>query len=205
MKIDHKVEFKHLYKQSKKEISIVDVPSLNFLTIQGHGSPNDNEDYSQAVGALYAVAYKLKFSVKKGPTGVDYKVMPLEGLWWAEDMNLFNLENRSNWLWQMMIMQPDLITREMFTQALEEVRAKKDPPRLDEVKYESMQEGLSAQIFHAGPYGEAERPSIDKLHAFIEEKGYQLAGKHHEIYLNSPLRSAPEKLKTIIRQPIRKA
>lgn len=205
MKIDHKIEYKQLYSQSKKEISIVDVPPLNFLTIQGQGDPNDNEGYSQAVGALYAVAYKLKFSIKNGPAAVDYKVMPLEGLWWADEMNLFNLKDRSNWLWQMMIMQPDLITREMFTQALEEVRLKKDPPGLDEVKFGSIQEGLSAQIFHAGPYGEAERPSIEKLHAFIVENGYILAGKHHEIYLNSPLRTAPEKLKTIIRQPIKEA
>lgn len=204
MKINHMEKMDDLYKQSKKEISIIQVPQLNFLTIQGKGNPNNNEDYSQAVGALYALAYKLKFSVKNGPSAIDYKVMPLEGLWWAEDMRQFSLENRSNWLWQMMIMQPDCITPEMFRAAVEEVRSKKNPPKLEQVNFESFKEDLCAQIFHSGPYGEGERPTIERLHGFIAENGYVLNGKHHEIYLNSPLRVAPEKLKTIIRQPIRK-
>ena len=197
--------FENLYKQSKKEISIIEVPTLKFLIIQGKGSPNDNEEYSQAVGVLYSLAYTLKFTIKKGPTKADYKVMPLEGLWWAEDMSQFNLENRSNWLWQMMIMQPELVTDELFNQAVEDVRKKKNPLKLGEIHFEPYPEGLCAQIFHAGPYGEAERSTIERLHGFIQEHGYILSGKHHEIYLNSPLRTAPEKLQTIIRQPIRKA
>jgi hypothetical protein len=175
---------------------------MNFLMIDGTGSPNNNPDYSDAVGALYALAYHLKFTVKKGPLGIDYKVMPLEGLWWAEDMRLFTLENRDNWLWRMMIMQPDLITVEMFDEAIDAVRKKKNPPRMDEVRFEGYEEGLSAQIFHAGPYGEAERPSIERLHQTIFDRNYKLCGKHHEIYFNSPLRSEPAKLKTIIRQPV---
>lgn len=205
MKIDHKKELAHLYKQSRKEISIVDVPKMNFLTILGKGGPNDNPDYSHAVGALYAVAYNLKFHIKKGPSAVDYKVMPLEGLWWAEDMTKFTLEYRDNWLWKMMIMQPDMITEDMFKEMVEQVRNKKNPPKLDEVQFESIEEGLCAQIFHAGPYGEAEGPTVERLHQFIHDQGYELRGIHHEIYLNSPLRTAPEKLKTIIRQPISKS
>ena len=103
-----------------------------------------------------------------------------------------------------MIMQPEFITQDLFQKAVEEVHAKKNPPKLDKVKFEAYDEGLCAQIFHSGPYGEGERPTIDKLHQFIGDQGYTLNGKHHEIYLNSPLRTAPENLKTIIRQPIRK-
>lgn len=178
---------------------------MTFLMIDGMGSPNDNPAYSDAVGALYAIAYYLKFAVKKSTLEIDYKVMPLEGLWWAEDMRLFTLEHRDNWLWRMMIMQPDFITTEMFIEAVNAVRRKKNPPRLDEVHLEIYEEGLSAQIFHAGPYGEAERPSIDRVHQTILDQGYRLRGKHHEIYLNTPLRTDPAKLKTIIRQPVEKA
>ena len=204
MKVDHTKILGNLYNQSKKEISLVEVPPLNFLTIQGSGSPNQSQAYSDAVGALYALAYKIKFSIKKGPLALDYKVMPLEGLWWAEDMRTFNLEERDNWLWQMMILQPEEVTRPIFEEAREEVRRKKNPPLLDEVKFEPLHEGTCAQIFHAGPYGEAEAPTIARLHDFIHENGYELTGRHHEIYFNSPQRTAPEKLKTIIRQPINK-
>jgi hypothetical protein len=200
--VDYLKELSSLYDQKKNEVTFLEVPRMNFLKIDGTGSPNNNPDYSDAVGTLYALAYHLKFAVKKGPLGIDYKVMPLEGLWWAEDMRLFTLENRDNWLWRMMIMQPEFITMEMLNEAVAAVRKKKNPPRLDEVRLEAYEEGLSAQIFHSGPYGEAERSSIDRLHQTIIDHGYQLRGKHHEIYLNTPLRTDPAKLKTIIRQPV---
>jgi hypothetical protein len=200
--VDYLKELSSLYNQKKNEVAFLEVPRMNFLMIDGTGSPNNNPDYSDAVGALYALAFHLKFSVKKGPLGIDYKVMPLEGLWWAEDMRLFTLENRDNWLWRMMIMQPDFITTKMFDEAVDAVRKKKNPPRLDDVCFGAVDEGLSAQIFHAGPYGEAERPSIERLHQEISDQGYKLRGRHHEIYLNSPLRTDPSKLKTIIRQPV---
>ena len=203
-KLNHIKILSEFFKQPKKKITLVDVPPFNFLMIDGVGSPNDNPAYSDAVAALYAVAYKLKFAVKKSAMEIDYKVMPLEGLWWAEDMAKFNLENRDNWLWRMMIMQPDFVKVEMFEQAVASVREKKDPPRLGEVRFETYAEGLSMQIFHAGPYGAGEVETIDRLHTHIDESGYQLRGKHHEIYFNSPLRTAPENLKTIIRQPVAK-
>jgi len=194
-------EYQQFYLQPKNIISLIQVPKMNFLMIDGKGSPNNNPDYSDALGALYGVAYTLKFSVKKGPLQTDYKVMPLEGLWWTEDMSKFTLEDRGNWLWRMMIMVPDLVTPEMAAQSIDDVRKKKNPPCLDEVRFESFDEGLAAQIFHSGPYGEAERPSVEKLHAYLKENGYALWGKHHEIYFNTPLRTDPVKLKTIIRQP----
>jgi len=198
-------QYQQFYLQPKNTVSFVQVPKLNFLMIDGKGNPNNNPDYSDALGALYAVAYTLKFAVKKGPLQVDFKVMPLEGLWWTEDMSEFTLEDRGNWLWRMMVMQPDLITPEMVTQAIEDVRKKKNPPRLDEVRFEAFEEGLSAQVFHIGPYGEAERPAVEKLHALIKDNGCIKQGKHHEIYFNSPLRTDPSKLKTVIRQPATKA
>jgi hypothetical protein len=129
MKTDFIKELGNLYQQPKKEISILQVPAMNFLTIQGSGNPNNNEDYSAAVGALYSLAYSLKFAIKKGTKALDYGVMPLEGLWWVEDMQDFNLEERSGWRWKMMIMQPEMITRDLCEHAVEEVRRKKNPPR----------------------------------------------------------------------------
>jgi hypothetical protein len=197
-------QYHHLYQQPKNTNSFIEVPKLNFLMIDGKGNPNNNSDYSAALGALYAVAYTLKFAVKKSPLQVDYKVMPLEGLWWTEDMSEFTLEDRGNWLWRMMIMLPDLITPEMVMQSVEDVRKKKNPPCLDEVRFETFEEGLAAQVFYIGPYGEAERPSVEKLHTFIKDNGCVRRGKHHEIYFNSPLRTDPSRLKTIIRQPAEK-
>ena len=173
--------------------------------IDGCGSPNENQDYSDAVGALYSVAYKLKFAIKKGPLEIDYKVMPLEGLWWAENMAAFSLENRENWLWTMMILQPEYISRNLFEEVKSSIKKEKKPPKLEDVRFESFKEGLSMQVFHKGPYGEGEIETIEKLHNRIRSEGYELRGKHHEIYFNSPLRTAPENLRTLIRQPIKKA
>jgi len=199
-KVDFKKELKSLYKASSKNAVIVDVPKMNFLIIDGKGDPNTAKEYKDAVEALYAVSYALKFMVKKEKT-VDYVVLPLEGLWWVGDMTQFSMENKDEWKWTSMIMQPEYVTEDMISRALEQVKKKKNPPALSKMRFESFHEGLSAQIMHVGPYS-AERPTIEKLHNFIRENGYGLRGKHHEIYLSDPRRSAPEKIKTIIRQPI---
>jgi hypothetical protein len=202
--IDHVKESGELYKLNKKEIVLLELPPMQFLMIDGEKDPNQNPEYSDAVGALYSVAYKLKFMVKKGPLAIDYKVMPLEGLWWAENMAAFTLENRLNWKWTMMIMQPDFITHAMFSEALENARSKKDNKKLEQVRFESFSEGLCMQVFHQGPYGEGEIETIARLHRHIIDMGYALSGEHHEIYFNSPQKTAPENLKTIIRQPVKK-
>ncbi|OSM01760.1 GyrI-like domain-containing protein [Magnetofaba australis] len=147
------------------------------------------------------MAYGLKFAIKKGPEAVDYGVMPLEGLWWSDDMADFATGNRAAWRWTLMIMQPQWITPELVTQTMAEVASKKAPPALESMRFESLHEGPSAQILHVGPYS-AEAPTIEGLHAFIAEQGRQRRGKHHEIYLNDARRTAPEKLKTLIRQPV---
>jgi hypothetical protein len=202
-KVDFKKEFKELFVPPKKFV-VVDVPEMQFLMVDGHGDPNLAPAYQEAVEALYAVAYKLKFNSKK-QLGKDYVVPPLEGLWWAENMASFSsARDKSQWDWTMMIMTPDWITPEMFAEALEQVRKGKNPAALDKVRLERYHEGLSVQILHIGSYDD-EAPTLLKLHnEYLPENGYAENGKHHEIYLSDPRRVAPDKLRTVLRQPVKK-
>ena len=200
-KIDFKKELKHLYNPSAKKVEIIDVPVMKFLMIDGSGDPNTAQEYRDAVEALFAVSYALKFMVKKGK-GVDYGVLPLEGLWWTDDMAQFSTENKDAWKWTSMIMQPEYVREDLVSKALEQVKKKKNPPALPKLRFQNFHEGLSAQTMHIGPYS-AEGPTIERLHNFIKEKGYELRDKHHEIYLSDPRRSAPERMKTVIRQPVK--
>lgn len=200
-KVDFKKELKHLYKPSAKKVEIVEVPKLNYLMIDGEGDPNTSQSFQDAIDVLYPLSYTLKFKIKRGETGIDYGVLPLEGLWWADDMSSFGLENKDGWKWTLMIMQPDLVTKEMVKEAIEQVRVKKNPVSLPLVRFESFKEGKVAQIMHIGPFSE-EGPTVGKVHSFIDESGNQRKGKHHEIYLSDIRRAASEKWKTIIRQPM---
>ena len=202
-KIDYKKEFKNIFNPPSKKVGIVDVPAFNFLMVDGMGDPNTSKEYKDAVEALFGVAYALKFIVKRGNPSVDYGVLPLEGLWWADDMNSFLEGNKDIWKWTAMIMQPSLVTEEMFRTAVDQVKKKKNPPALSKLRFEPFHEGLSAQIMHLGPYSE-EKATVEKVHVFIKENGYVETGKHHEIYLSDPRKSAPEKMKTILRQPMTK-
>jgi hypothetical protein len=203
-KIDFKKELKHLYQPSAKTFEVVDVPPMNFLMIDGHGDPNTSQEYGEAIEALYGAAYKLKFASKK-EAGKDYVVPPLEGLWWAGDMETFNSQrDKSAWDWTMMIMQPEWITLAMVEEAVAAVDKAKGLPALSKLRLGTYHEGLAVQILYVGSY-DAEGPTITRMHAHAIEQGYELAGKHHEIYLSDPRRVAPEKLKTVIRQPIRSA
>ena len=200
-KIDLKKELKHLYKPSTKHVALVEVPRLNYLMIDGEGDPNRSQLFQDAIDVLYPLSYTLKFMVKKGELGIDYGVLPLEGLWWADDMSSFSVEKKEEWKWTLMIMQPEFITQAMVDEAIEQVRAKKNPVSLPRVRFESFEEGKAAQIMHIGPFSE-EGPTIEKVHAYIEENGSQRRGKHHEIYLSDIRRAAPDKWKTVIRQPM---
>ncbi len=199
-KVDFKREYRDLYKAGR-EPALVDVPELAFLMVDGHGDPNTAAEYTQAIEALYTVSYTLKFTIKRSPGGFDYGVMPLEGLWWVEDMTRFDVSEKSDWDWTAMIMQPDEVMQDLLEEALASATAKKSLPAAAKLRLERWQEGPSAQIMHVGPYS-AEGPTIERLHAFIAESGRGLRGKHHEIYLGDPRRTAPEKLKTVIRQPV---
>jgi hypothetical protein len=200
-KFDVKKELKHLYRPSAKEVSVVDVPEMNFLMIDGQGDPNTSREYQEAMEALYAVAYQLKFSVKGRDPDQDFVVPPLEGLWWAEDMSDFLTGNKETWLWTAMIHQPKQVTQELFQEGIQQVKEKKDPVALPLLRLEPYQEGMSVQILYFGPWAD-EGPIIQRLHDFARDNGYQLRGKHHEIYLSDPRRTAPEKLRTVIRQPV---
>jgi hypothetical protein len=200
-KIDYKKKLKHLYHSSAKTAEIVNVSPLTFLMLDGAGDPNTSPDFQHAVEVLFGLSYTLKFLIKKGDLAVDYGVMPLEGLWWTDDMSQFDITKKDTWKWTLMIMQPEYVTTELFGQAAEQMKKKKDPAALSKVKFASFHEGQAAQIMHLGPFS-AEGPTIAKLHEFIRQNGFTIAGKHHEIYLSDIRKAAPEKWKTIIRQPL---
>ena len=199
-KIDYKKELKHLYRSSAKKVEVVEVPKMNFLMIDGDGGPN-HPTFQNAIEVLFPLSYTLKFMIKKSDIGIDYGVLPLEGLWWADDMSSFIKDKKDDWKWTLMIMQPELVKKEMVVKAIEEVRKKKNPVALPLVRFESFSEREVAQIMHIGPFSE-EGPTVEKVHTFIENSSKQLSGKHHEIYLSDIRRAAPEKWKTIIRQPM---
>jgi hypothetical protein len=199
-KVDFKVEHKEFYR-AKREPALVDVPELGFLMVDGHGDPNTATEYTQAVEALYTVSYSLKFAIKRARDGFDYGVMPLEGLWWVRDMSKFTSSKKSDWDWTAMIMQPDQVTQDLLEDALANATAKKSLPAATKLRLERFREGPAAQVMHIGPY-DAEGPTIKRLHELIAESGRTRRGKHHEIYLSDPRRCAPEKLRTIIRQPV---
>lgn len=201
-KVDLKKELRYLYGPSSKEVVEVDVPEMSFLMVDGAGDPNTSQEYGDAVEALYAVAYSVKFALKKGPPAIDYPVMPLEGLWWADDRSAFTEGDRSTWKWTMMIMQPEFITREQVEQAMAGVHAKQDPVGLPFVRFERFAEGLAAHTTHLGPFAE-EGPTIKRVHDFIEASGHQPSGKHHEIYLSDIRKADPANWRTVIRQPMR--
>jgi len=199
-KIDLRKERPDLWKASAKAPTMVDVPAMHFLMVDGEGDPNTSAAFQQAIEALYGLSYTLKFASKMG-RGIDWKVMGIEGLWWADDPEAFRAGRKDEWRWTLLIAQPDVVTAEAVEAARETLRQKKNPAALDRVRLERFDEGLSAQMLHVGPYSE-EGPTIERLHAFIRDEGYDLAGKHHEIYLSDPRRVAPEKLKTILRHPV---
>lgn len=202
-KIDFKKNFKNLYKSSAKQVVQVDVPAMSFLMIDGQGDPNISKTYAEAVEALFSVSYTLKFMIKKGKVAIDYGVLPLEGLWWADNISDFITGNKARWKWTMMIMQPEFISPELVEEAISQVIKKKQLLAANKLRFELFDEGKAAQMLHIGPFSE-EGPTIEKVHQFIDDQNLSRAGKHHEIYLNDIRRAAPANWKTIIRQPMGK-
>jgi hypothetical protein len=200
-KVDLKKDLKHLYQPSAKDVVKVEVPAFQFLMIDGTGDPNTSRKYSEAVEALFSVSYTAKFMMKKGAQKLDYAVMPLEGLWWSDDLSAFITNDRSKWQWTMMIMQPDFVEKQVIQAAIAEVKRKKALPATDALRLEIFAEGSCAQILHIGPFSE-EGPTIQRVHDFIATHS-ALAGKHHEIYLSDIRRADPRKWKTVIRQPMK--
>jgi hypothetical protein len=199
-KLDLRKELKRFYNPPVREMELVELPSMNFIMIDGRGDPNTSEAYRESIEALYNLSYTLKFAIKR-EEGIDYPVMALEGLWSTPEGKPFTMTDRESWLWTSMILQPPCVTERWFRRAVEIVKAKKELPSLKLARLEEFAEGLSAQTLHTGPYS-AEAPTILRLHSFIEANGYVPRGRHHEIYLGDPRRAAPDKLRTIIRQPV---
>ena len=205
--IDLVKDLRPLYSPSPKHAAIVEVPEIAFLMIDGRGDPNASEAYQDALQALYGVAYTLKFTLKKAEPERDFKVAPLEGLWWAdaEAPTMAELQrDRDAWNWTMMIAVPDAVTAAEVAAAAEATGRRRELPAAPGIRLERFAEGLAAQIMHIGPYAD-EAPTIERLHAFAAEQGYELRGRHHEIYLGDPRRTAPERLKTVLRHPVREA
>ncbi|TFH27170.1 MAG: hypothetical protein E4G98_06385 [Promethearchaeota archaeon] len=201
-KFDFKREFPELYKPSPKSITIVDVPVMKFLMIDRKGDPNSSVDYKQAVECLFALSYTLKMKViKKETPEMDYIVPPLEGLWFMDDMEKWSIENKEDWLWTMMIRIPDFVSKKQLDLAFQITQESKNPVALPKLYISNYHEGTCVQLMHFGSYN-SEGPNIAKMHRYARDKGYQLTGKHHEIYLSDPRRVDPSKLKTVLRQPI---
>ena len=207
--IDLKKQFKYLYQPSAKKIETVQVPNLQFAKIDGAiekgQAPGTSPIFAESTQALYGLSYTLKFMLKKRKTNaIDYPVMALEGLWWVED-GFFDITVKDNWFYTLMIMQPEVITKEIFEEAREQVRKKKgDSPLLSKVKLGYFEEGLCVQTMHIGPYA-TEPATIDRMKEFMAENGVKdnvTNGKHHEIYLSDPRKAAPERMKTVLRHPV---
>ena len=211
-KLDLKKDLKYLYAPPVKKIEMVDVPAMNFIMLDGaiepDQSPGTSPLFAENMQALYAAAYTLKFSFKlRKENPLDYPVMALEGLWWVED-GTFDLQKPGNWKYTVMIMQPDQVTPEHFSDALAQIRKKKgDQPAFARLCLARFHEELCVQAMHIGPYA-SEPETVLKMQAFMEANGCQdqvgLGGKHHEIYLGDPRRADPAKLKTVLRHPIKR-
>ena len=201
-KFDFKKDMKPLYNPPKGKFTIVDVPPLNFIMGDGDGNPGNNPRFQGLTEAMYGLAYTIKFKCKA--LGKDFVVAPMQGLWWADDMKAFSQGRKDDWSWTLMMAMPEWVNSEMIEESRQEIAQKKDLPALPDLRFENYHEGLSVHTMYLGAYAD-EGSTIAAMHQFAEEQGYALRGKHHEIYIGDPRRNTPEKLKTIIRQPIQKA
>jgi hypothetical protein len=190
------------YQAARGRFRIVDVPDLQYLMVDGHGDPNTSPAFGQAIEALYPVAYKLKFASKR-ELDRDYVVPPLEGLWWAEDMDAFTTaRDKSRWQWTLMLMVPDWLDDARVAAAVEQVAAKDPPARLDDVRFATLSEGRCVQTLHVGSFDDEAEVLARLHHEFIPANGLRLAGTHHEIYLSDVRKVAPDRQRTILRQPV---
>ena len=191
------------YRGARGEFRLIEMPPAHYLMIDGHGDPNITPQYAQAVEALYPVAYALKFASKAA--GQDYVVPPLEGLWWADDMDSFtSARDKSRWHWTMMLLVPDWLDAGDVDAAIARSVAK-SPTRLSDLRYGSLSEGLCVQTLHVGSFDDEASVLAHMHNEIIPERGLRMTGRHHEIYLSDPRRTAPEKLRTILRQPVARA
>ena len=198
VKLELRKTLKEFYSPGAGKVELVKMPSMKHIVVDGAGAPG-GEAFQQAMGVIYNLVYATKFRAKKS-LKKDYDVMAPEGLWWMKGKT-FDSTRPDRWLWSLRIVVPDFVNEKLFSETVEEVRRKKNPPGLEKARLEAFEEGLCLQIMHVGPYS-AETESIAKMDAFAKDHGYKMVGKHHEIYLGDPRRAAPSKLRTILRHPV---
>ena len=212
-KLDLKKEYQNLYSPSARTIAIVRVPKLRYLMIDGRieagEAPGTSPEFEEAMTAMYGVAYTIRFILKLRPKEpVEYPVMPMEGLWWVED-GRFDITIKDNWLFTLLMLTPQVVTIRTFETARDQLRQKRgDSPGLGRLRLAELGEGLCMQTMHLGPYA-TEPATVERMRAFAASEGYEdlvgrAGGKHHEIYMGDPRKAKPEKLKTILRHPIRR-
>ena len=199
-KLELRKTMKEFYNPPAGEVVLVKLPPLKYIMVDGEGEPG-GESFQQAMGAIYNIAYTMKFRSKR-LLKKDYDMMAPEGLWWMKGK--IDMNKRDKWLWTLMILVPDFVTPKMFSDSVAEVRSKKNPPGLERARLDTLDEGTSLQTMHVGPYA-TESESIAKMDAYAKEHGYKMVEKHHEIYLGDPRRAAPSKLRTVLRHPVAKA
>ena len=203
IKIDLKRELPEYFKASTEQFSLHNFSEYKYFMVNGSGDPNTEASYETALQLLYGLSYTLKFK-SKNELGKDFVVPPLEGLWWADDMKTFETREKSKWSWTMMIMIPEWISPDFQSIAIQDFIKKNPKVDLSNLRIDSLREELSVQVLHIGPY-DAEGPTLEKLHKeYMPENNLTFNGLHHEIYLGDPRKSAPEKLKTILRQPVKR-
>jgi hypothetical protein len=202
MKVDLTKTLDH-YRARQGELRLLEVPPLRYLMVDGHGDPATSPEYAHALAALYPLAYALKLTAKQRDR--DYVVPPLEGLWWADDMTAFTTaRDTSAWDWTLLLLTPSWITPDDVAAARDAVAAKKPAAGVERVRDDVLDEGLCVQTLHVGAFDD-EGPVLADLHErFVPEHGLSLTGRHHEVYLSDPRRTAPERLRTILRQPVRR-
>jgi hypothetical protein len=181
---------------------LVEIPSFEFVMIDGSGDPSTSLDYQSAIAALYGVSYPVAITMRRAGQ-LDVKVGPLEGLWWADNLDVFQpaTQDRASWRWTMMIRQPDDVAGGVYDAAIAKTAKKLGASVASRVRIERFEEGLCAQLMHRGPYAD-EGPNIARLHDFVAAQGLRLRGHHHEIYLSDPRRCAPHKMRTVLRNPV---
>jgi hypothetical protein len=199
-KVDYAGALRHLYR-AREAPDLVEVPTMRFLMIDGHGEPAVSTTFTEAVEALFAVAYAVKFQVR-AEEGVDFGVLPLEALWWIPHAHLWDFAATADRQWTLMVMQPEIVSDEVVHRMLDRVAASANPPGVDRIRFEPYDEGNAVQVLHLGS-SRTQRATLERLHAFVVELGMVPAGKHHEIYLSDPHRTAPHRMRTILRQPVR--
>ena len=179
---------------------IVKIPEIKYLMIDGQGNPTVSKEFQEAMNLLRKIASSMRSFIKKDPKKIDHSFIPLEGLWWMNDLDYNNL-SRDNWKWTLMIRPPEMVIETIFWQIVGDLQKNNPATVLEKLCFKTLTEGLSAQIMHVGPFA-SEGPTIDKLHYYIFRNGYILNGKHHEIYLSDTHNTDLHDWKTIVRQPI---